>query len=261
MSAGSSRSRLDLLLVALGHAPDADTAARLIMAGRVSLGGKNSAAVLTPGMQVNHDTELSVKEQPKYVSRAGLKLERGLDEFGIDVSGLVALDIGSSTGGFTDCLLQRGAKRVYAVDSGRGQLHSRLLTDERVISMERTNARLPFTLPEKAGIIVADVSFISLLTVLLPCMEHLNPDGHCVALLKPQFEARRAEVPTGGVIDSDAVLEAVVERFRNAAPVKGLHVTAITESPIRGDRGNREFLVLIARDEPTRSDDAQVGPI
>ena len=215
------------------------------MAGRVSLGGKDSAAVLTPGMQVSHDTELSVKEQPKYVSRAGIKLEHGLDEFGIDVSGLVALDIGASTGGFTDCLLQRGAKRVYAVDSGRGQLHARLLADERVISMERTNARMPFTLPEKVGIIVADVSFISLLTVLPPCLEHLEPGGHCVALLKPQFEARRVDVPRGGVIEDDAVLDAVVERFRDAAPSKGLQVTRITDSPIRGDRGNREFLVLI----------------
>lgn len=221
------------------------------MAGSVRLGGKDAAAVLTPGMQVSRNVELSVTEPPKYVSRAGLKLEHGLDEFGIDVTGLAALDIGASTGGFTDCLLQRGVKRVYAVDSGRGQLHSRLIADERVVSMERTNARNRFTLPEKVGIIVADVSFISLLTVLPPCMEHLAPGGHCVALLKPQFEARRGEVPRGGVIPDDAagnaVLEAVVERFRKAAPSKGLLVTGITGSPVRGDRGNREFLVRIAQ--------------
>ena len=246
MSGGSSRSRLDQLLVELGHAPDADTAARLIMAGEVALGGRDSAAVLTPGMQVSHDTELSVKVPPKYVSRAGLKLEHGLDTFGIDVWGLVGLDIGASTGGFTDCLLQRGAERVYAVDSGRGQLHSSLLVDERVVSMERTNARHPFTLPEKVGIIVADVSFISLLTVLPPCMEHLREGGHCVVLFKPQFEATRDEVPRGGVIKSDAVLDAVVERFQKAAPSKGLNVTGITESPLHGDRGNREFLMQIA---------------
>jgi 23S rRNA (cytidine1920-2'-O)/16S rRNA (cytidine1409-2'-O)-methyltransferase len=252
---GPGKSRLDRLLVALGHAPDADTAARIIMAGQVSLGGRDSAAVLTPGLQVNHNVELSVKAPPKYVSRAGLKLEHGLDEFGIDVSGLVALDIGSSTGGFTDCLLQRGAKRIYAVDSGRAQLHSRLLADERVTSMERTNARKPFALPEKTGIIVADVSFISLLTVLPPCMEHLGPGGHCVALLKPQFEARRADVPRGGVIESDAVLDAIVKRFTEAAPSKGLRVAEITDSPLRGDRGNREFLVRIAlwnRVDPTK---------
>lgn len=249
MSGSTSRTRLDRLLVELGHAADNDAAARIIMAGNVSLGGRHAGAVLTPGMVVDSDVEVTVKKPPKFVSRAGLKLEHALEKFRIDVSGLVALDIGASTGGFTHCLLQRGASRVYAVDSGRGQLHSRLLTDERVINMERINARKPFNLPEKAGILVADVSFISLLAVLPPSLEHLEPDGHCVALLKPQFEARRDEVPRGGVIASEAVLQTVIERFTNNAPKYGLAVTGIVESPIRGDRGNREFLVRIARRE------------
>ncbi len=247
MSVRTNRTRLDQLLVAKGFASDADSAARMIMAGAVSLGGKDAAAVLTPGMLVGADVELTVSEPAKYVSRGGLKLERGLDAFEIDVSGLIALDIGASTGGFTDCLLQRGAARVYAVDSGRGQLHSRLLADERVVSMERTNARKPFTLPEKVQIIVADVSFISLLAVLPPSMEHLDAGGRCAALLKPQFEARRDEVPRGGVIENEAVLSRVVERFTAEAPGRGLRVTGIVDSPITGDRGNREFLVRIER--------------
>lgn len=245
MSVDTSRTRLDQLLVVRGQAPDTDAAGRMVMAGEVSLGGKHAAAVLTSGMMVEADVEMVVRPRPKFVSRAGLKLERGLDEFGVDVSGLVALDIGASTGGFTDCLLQHGTVRVYAVDSGRGQLHSSLLMDQRVISMERTNARKPFTLPEKVQIIVADVSFISLLAVLAPSMEHLEPGGHCIALLKPQFEAKRDEVPRGGVIESEAVLQAVIERFTADATARGLKVTGIVESPITGDRGNREFLVRI----------------
>ncbi len=215
------------------------------MAGKVSLSGRDAAAVLTPGMLVRSDVEMTVAEPPRFVSRAGFKLERGLEEFGVEVDGLVALDIGASTGGFTDCLLQQDASRVYAVDSGRGQLHSRLVADDRVVSMERTNARKPFTLPERVQIIVADVSFISLLAVLPPCMAHLEPGGHCIALLKPQFEARRDEVPAGGVITSEAVLQSVVERFTADAPKRGLSVTGIVESPIQGDRGNREFLIRI----------------
>lgn len=247
MGVDTSRTRLDLLMVARGHATDVDVAARKIMAGEVSLAGKASAAVLTPGMTVNTDVEMVVAQPPKFVSRAGLKLERGLDEFKMDVSGMVALDIGASTGGFTDCLLQRDAVRVYAVDSGRGQLHSSLITDDRVISMERTNARKPFLLPEKVQIIVADVSFISLLAVLPPSMEHLQPGGHCIVLLKPQFEAKRDEVPRGGVIESETVLQAVIERFTADAPKVGLKVTGRVESPITGDRGNREFMVRIER--------------
>ncbi len=235
------------MLVQLGHCEDVDAAARLIMAGKVKLGGRYAAAVLTPGMMVGSDAELRVDQPPRFVSRGGLKLERGLDAFQIDVSGLVALDIGSSTGGFTDCLLQRGAKRVYAVDSGRGQLHSRLQADERVASMERPNARKPSNIPQQVGIVVADVSFISLLAVLPESLEHLKQGGECVAMLKPQFEARRDEVPRGGVIADDAVVERVVERFGRDARERGLQVSGIVESPITGDRGNREFLVRLSR--------------
>ncbi|MDA0676503.1 MAG: TlyA family RNA methyltransferase [Chloroflexi bacterium] len=247
MSPRSNKTRLDELLVELGHAADADTAARMVMAGRVKLSGSDAAAVLTPGMRVSSDAEVTVAEPPRFVSRGGLKLERGLDEFGIDVTGMVALDLGASTGGFTDCLLQRGAKRVYAVDSGRAQLHTQLIADSRVISMERTNARKGFTLPEKVRVIVADLSFISLLAVLPQNMEHLEPDGHCVVLLKPQFEAERREVPRGGVIEDPATVDAIIERFRHNAAALGLEMAGIVESPVRGDRGNREFLVRIVR--------------
>ena len=250
MSSRSNKTRLDELLVQLGHATDVEAAARLVMAGRVKLSGSDAAAVLTPGMRVSSDAEVIVAEPPRFVSRGGLKLERGLDEFEIDVTGMVALDLGASTGGFTDCLLQRGAIRVYAVDSGRAQLHAQLVADPRVKSMERTNARKGFTLPEKVQVIVADLSFISLLAVLPQNMEHLESGGHCIALLKPQFEAERTEVPRGGVIEDAATVDALVARFRQNAAALGLEITGIVESPIRGDRGNREFLVRIVRAEP-----------
>ena len=245
MSGRPKKIRLDALMVERGLAEDTDTAARLVMAGQVSVTGPLDGTVLTPGIQVSESETVSLRERGKFVSRGGLKLERALDEFEIDVTGMVALDVGASTGGFTDCLLQRGASKVYAVDAGRGQLHNRLANDSRVISMERTNARKPFTLPEKVDIIVADVSFISLLTALPPCLPHLKHGGFCVALIKPQFEAMRHEVGEGGVISDEETVERVISRFREKAPEHGLKVERITESPVRGDSGNREFVSLL----------------
>jgi 23S rRNA (cytidine1920-2'-O)/16S rRNA (cytidine1409-2'-O)-methyltransferase len=245
MSGRPKKRRLDDLLVERGLAADRETAARLVMAGQAQVTGPLDGTVLTPGIMVGEDETVSLREQAKFVSRGGLKLERALDEFEIDVTGMAALDVGASTGGFTDCLLQRGASRVYAVDAGRGQLHNRLLNDPRVVSMERTNARKPFHLPEQVDIIVADVSFISLLVALPPCLSHLKPGGLCVALVKPQFEARRGEVGEGGVISDDETLHRVVSRFQDEGPEHGLKVERIIGSPVRGDRGNREFLSLL----------------
>ena len=245
MSKRPIRRRLDDLLVDEGLAPDAGTAARLIMAGRVQIADLDAGPVLSAGMTFPEGTDLSLKPAPKYVSRGGLKLEHALVEFGIDVTGMVALDVGASTGGFTDCLLQHGAKHVFAVDAGRGQLHERLVRDPRVTSMERTNARIGFELPEPVDIITADVSFISLYAVLPRSFAHLKPGGVCVALLKPQFEARRDEVGHGGVIHDDEVRGRVVDRFFAAAAGHCVELLAWKESPVRGSAGNREFLIKV----------------
>lgn len=242
MSDRPKKKRLDALMVERGLAESPASAARLIMAGEARVTGPLDGTVLTPGILISEGESVSLRVQKKFVSRGGFKLEHALNEFEIDVTGLVALDLGASTGGFTDCLLQRGTTRVYGVDAGRGQLHNKLINDQRVISMERTNARNPFNLPEKVDIIVADVSFISVLSVLPTSLPHLKPDGVLVALVKPQFEALRGEVGAGGVITDDGVLKRVVSRFREQAPQHGLKVERIIDSPIRGDKGNREFL-------------------
>lgn len=242
MSDRPKKRRLDALMVERGLAGDVASAGRLIMAGEARVTGPLDGTVLTAGILISESEIISLRERKRFVSRGGLKLEHALTEFEIDVTDFVALDLGASTGGFTDCLLQRGAVRVYGVDAGRGQLHNNLINDSRVISMERTNARNPFHLSEKVDIIVADVSFISILTVLPACLSHLKPGGTCVALVKPQFEAPKGEVGEGGVVDDDDVLKRVVSRFREQAPQHGLKVERIIDSPIRGDKGNREFL-------------------
>ena len=244
MGERTKKARLDQLLVARGLAADVSTAMRLIMAGEVIV-EHHDAIVLTPGLMLQADAGVQLAERPRYVSRGGYKLEFALRRFHVNVTGRVALDIGASTGGFTDCLLQHGATRVYAVDSGRGQLHNRLLLDSRVVSMERTNARNGVALPEPVELLVADVSFISLLAVLPACIGNLRPGGVCIALFKPQFEAARREVGEGGVISDDGTVARVLARFVQKAPQAGLEVRRIARSPMLGDRGNREFLVLL----------------
>jgi len=239
-----SRQRLDSLMVQRSLAPTREKARALIMAGVVLFQGK---VVDKPGTMVPEEAELRLVEQPLFVSRGGVKLAHALDQLGIDVSLLAALDIGASTGGFTDCLLQRGTRRVYAVDVGYGQIDYRLRTDSRVVVMERVNARYPFDLPEPVDLVVADVSFISLEMVLPNAVTWLKPGGAIVALVKPQFEAGREQVGKGGVVRDPRVHAQVLGRFVSWTLSQGLRFGGLVASPITGAEGNREFLVLLRK--------------
>jgi 23S rRNA (cytidine1920-2'-O)/16S rRNA (cytidine1409-2'-O)-methyltransferase len=237
------KSRLDTLLVARGLAPTRAKAQALILAGLVEVEGR---AAEKAGEAFDEDAKIAVAgpEHP-YVSRGGVKLAAALDRFGIDPSGRVCLDVGASTGGFTDCLLQRGATRVYAVDVGHGQLDARLRADPRVVVRERVNARALSSaeVPEAVSLAVIDVSFISLRLILPAVVPLVEPAGAVVVLVKPQFEAGRGEVPRGGVVRSEAIRRRVVEEIEHAGRGLGLEVLETLESPIRGARGNTEFLL------------------
>ena len=237
------KSRLDVALVARGLAPTRERAQALILAGRVAVDGRPATKA---GQPVSDDAALAVAEPPHpYVSRGGVKLAAALDRFGIDPAGKTCLDVGASTGGFTDCLLQRGAARVYAVDVGHGQLDARLRADPRVVVRERVNARSlsEADVPERVEIAVVDVSFISLRLVLPATAARVAPGGAIVALVKPQFEAGRGEVPRGGVVRSEATRRRVVEEVAEAGRALGLAVLGVVPSPIAGARGNAEFLL------------------
>ena len=239
-------TRLDRLLVERGIAESCEQARAMIMAGIVEVpGGKQTRP--TAGMRVHDDERVAVKARPRYVSRGGDKLAHALEAFGLDPRGKTALDVGASTGGFTDCLLQRGAVRVYAVDVGRGQLHNRLLGDDRVVSMERVNARRGFDLPERVDLVVADVSFISLRLVLPPALDHLRDGGAVIALLKPQFETCPDKVGKGGVVRDRLTHAETIGQFVDWATAERLRVLNLTSSPLLGDKGNREFFFLLAR--------------
>lgn len=242
----SARVRLDQLLVERGLVESRSRAQALIMAGQVRVGEGDAARLdRKPGDLVGVATPIAVVERDPYVSRGGHKLAAGLDAFGIDPAGLVCLDAGASTGGFTDVLLQRGARRVYAVDVGRGQLADSLRRDPRVVSMERTNARTlgPAILPEPVALAVVDVAFISLRLVLGPIAACFGPaGGSLVALVKPQFEAGR-EALDRGVVRDPAVHLAVLRRVVAEARALGLAAGDALASPILGPEGNREFLL------------------
>jgi 23S rRNA (cytidine1920-2'-O)/16S rRNA (cytidine1409-2'-O)-methyltransferase len=247
------RVRLDQLLVERGLVETRSRAQALVLAGAVGVGEGDAARYdRKPGELVPADTPVSVAEREPFVSRGGHKLAAALDAFEIDPRGLVALDVGASTGGFTDVLLQRGAQRVYALDVGRGQLAESLRRDLRVVSMERTNARTltATTLPERIAIVTVDVSFISLALVLAPIAATLrptppNPPGHIVALVKPQFEAGRGRTDHG-VVRDPAIHREVFDRIVSAARETGLGTRAVIASPLLGPEGNREFLVHLA---------------
>jgi 23S rRNA (cytidine1920-2'-O)/16S rRNA (cytidine1409-2'-O)-methyltransferase len=238
------KPRLDQLLVEQGLAENGTQARALILAGKVFAGTRR---LDKPGMLVAADSALEVKGRAHpYVSRGGLKLAQSLDAFGIDPTGLVCLDIGASTGGFTDVLLQRGAARVYAVDVGHGQLHWKLRNDPRVLVRERVNARtLTATdVPEMVDLVVVDASFIGLGLVLPAPLQRLKPGGRLIALIKPQFEVGPEHVGKGGVVRDPALHEAVCARIRAHLEAElGLHVIGLTESPILGPEGNKEFLI------------------
>jgi 23S rRNA (cytidine1920-2'-O)/16S rRNA (cytidine1409-2'-O)-methyltransferase len=238
--------RLDALLMERGLAASRERARALILAGQVRVNGQvvSKAGAMVPETA---DVELLGRDHP-YVGRGGVKLAHALDVFDIDVSGVTALDIGASTGGFTDVLLQRGASRVVALDVGHGQLDWRLRTDPRVVVLERLNARAltAVQLPPDARtfpLVTIDVSFISLRQILPVLPPLLSPGAHVITLVKPQFEAGRAEVGKGGIVRDGAVHARVVQEVSEAADALGLERAGLTDSPIAGMEGNREFLL------------------
>jgi len=235
-----AKERLDKLLVSRGLAESREQAQRLIMAGLVLVNDRPSTK---PGHKIPTDAEIRVKERPPYVSRGGHKLAAGLDAFGVDPAGWVCADLGASTGGFTDVLLQRSAARVYAVDVGYGQLHWRLRNDPRVVVMERTNARYLQSLPEPVQLAVIDASFISLRLLLPAAQRVLAPGGQIIALIKPQFEAGRERVGKGGVVRDERVHRQVLREVVAWAAAHDLGPQGLLPSPIRGPKGNREFLL------------------
>jgi 23S rRNA (cytidine1920-2'-O)/16S rRNA (cytidine1409-2'-O)-methyltransferase len=239
MAKRQPRERLDVLLVERKLAESRAQAQRLIRAGLVSV---ECQAADKPGTRVAADAKIALQARPRFVSRGGEKLEAALGHFGLDVAGAVAADVGASTGGFTDCLLQRGASRVYAIDVGYGQLDWRLRNDDRVVVVERTNARYLESLPEPVDLVTADVSFISLELILPTAAGWLRPKGQVVALIKPQFEAGRREVGKGGVVRDPEVHRDVMQRIIGAASVLGLGLRGLVTSPLRGPAGNVEFL-------------------
>ncbi len=239
--------RLDVVLVEQGFFASREQAQRAIMAGEVKIGTgvANKASMLVPG-----DAELAVKTPPKFVGRGGLKLESALDYFGIDPTGSIALDIGASTGGFTDCLLQRGAAKVYAVDVGHGQLAWKIRDDPRVIVHEKLNARFlsPRDIPELVNICVIDVSFISLTLILPKAFELISPGGVILGLIKPQFELRPEDVGRGGIVRDTALHEKAKQSILDfVAREKRFTVVGIVESAITGMDGNREFFICLRR--------------
>jgi 23S rRNA (cytidine1920-2'-O)/16S rRNA (cytidine1409-2'-O)-methyltransferase len=240
----ATKTRLDVALVERGLAESRAAAQRLVMAGLVFSGDRRLDKA---GQSVNADTLLEVRGQPHpYVSRGGLKLEKALDHFSISVAGRIALDVGASTGGFTDCLLQRGAARVYAVDVGTNQLAWKLRSDPRVVSLEKTNIRdVPKAkIPEPVDLIVCDVSFIGLRTALPSALALAEPGAHLVALIKPQFEVGKGRVGKGGIVREPELHEEVCETISKwLAEQKGWRVLGVTESPITGADGNKEFLI------------------
>ena len=245
----SSRQRADVLLLERGLVESREQAQALIMAGAVL---SPAGRVQKAGAFLDPDTPLELRERLPYVSRGGVKLAHALDTWAehhsISLEGITALDVGASTGGFTDCLLQRGAARVYAVDVGHGQLHYRLRQDPRVVCMEKVNTRYPFELPEAVDLLVADVSFISITMALPESLAHLKANGYAIVLVKPQFEARRGEVGKGGIIRNDALRADILARVRSWLESRDdLTLLDTIPSPITGDAGNREFLALLRK--------------
>jgi 23S rRNA (cytidine1920-2'-O)/16S rRNA (cytidine1409-2'-O)-methyltransferase len=249
-----ARKRLDQLLVDRGLAPSRAAAQALLLAGEVELAGAGSRN-LKPGQLVAADAHVSVVERPRWASRAGDKLVAALDAFGVDPAGAACLDSGASTGGFTDVLLAQGARTVYAVDVGRGQLLDRLRRDPRVVILERTNLRELDTLPEPIDLATLDLSFISLGLVLPAVRRLVRVGGRVVALVKPQFEAGRDAVPRGGVVRDPAVHREVLLAFAASARSAGFGPVDVIGSPLAGTDGNREFLALLG-DPPGLTDEA-----
>lgn len=244
-----NRKRIDALMVSLGVAPSREKAKEMIKSGNVYLNGK---VVSKAGLLASDCDIIEYKgESERYVSRGGLKLEKAVDVFKLDLNGYLCIDIGASTGGFTDCMLQNGAKKVYAVDSGSGQLSPKLKTDHRVIDLEKTNFRYitEKEIPERADFASADVSFISLKYILPALSPLLKDGGSAVCLIKPQFEAGRENVGKKGVVKDPRVHIKVIKNVCSYAVQAGFSVSALDFSPVKGPEGNIEYLVYLKKDE------------
>ncbi len=242
------KERLDVLLVERGLAASREKAKAIIMSGSVYVKGQREDK---PGTNIDvSETDIEVRSNPlKYVSRGGLKLEKAIEEFGIDPKGWICMDIGSSTGGFTDCMLRNGAVKVYSIDVGHGQLDWKLRNDERVVCMEKTNFRYmtPDRIEDAIDLASADVSFISLDKILPPAFAILKEHGIMVCLIKPQFEAGREQVGKKGVVRDRKVHEEVIGRILDVAAENGFAPTGLTFSPIKGPEGNIEYLLLLEK--------------
>ena len=237
-----AKRRVDSLLVARGLAESREKARAAVLAGDVLVG---ESLVAKPGTLIDETVELRLLGRPAYVSRGGEKLAHALAAFAVDVEGLTAVDVGASTGGFTDCLLQRGARRVYAVDVGYGQLDYRLRQDPRVVVMERVNARYLRSLPDEVDLATVDVSFIGLERVLPAVARLLKPGAPIVALFKPQFQARKGEVGKGGVVRDPLLIATLIGRFLAWAVGYGFRIRGLTPSPLLGPAGNQELFLLL----------------
>lgn len=242
----SNKERVDLVLVERGLAESRNMAQRLIMAGQVRANGE---VVMKPSRCIDADTILTIDRGPRFVSRGGEKLAAALITFHLSAEGLVCADVGASTGGFTDCLLQNGAERVYAIDVGYGLLHWRLRQDDRVILMERSNARYLEQLPEPIDLTTIDVSFISLRQILPIVHRWLQVTGQVIALVKPQFEAGREAVGRGGVVRDSMVHRQVLLEIIEASRKIGFFPSGLIRSPLLGPKGNLEFLLWLQQED------------
>ncbi|MBA3870135.1 MAG: TlyA family RNA methyltransferase [Anaerolineae bacterium] len=243
----SAKQRIDTLMFERGLAPSREKARAMIMAGEVLV---DNQPISKPGSPVDLKAEIIVKNKPRFVSRGGDKLAWALENFKMNVSGRVCADVGASTGGFTDCLLQNGAARVYAIDVGYGQIDYALRQDERVIVIERTNARYLEALTESVNFVTVDASFISL-KILIPTIKNwLQPSADLVLLIKPQFEAGREEVGKGGVVRDSKIHKRVLTDILGALRQLGFDIRGLTTSPIKGPAGNTEFLTWIHFGDP-----------
>jgi 23S rRNA (cytidine1920-2'-O)/16S rRNA (cytidine1409-2'-O)-methyltransferase len=241
----SNKKRLDLKLSELYPAYSRRQIQSWIMQGKVIV---NDAVITKNGILIPDDARIVLNiEEPKYVSRAGFKLEKALDHFKIDVTDLVALDAGLSTGGFADCLLQRGIKKIYGIDVGYGQVHEKIRNDPRVVVMERTNLREVRELGEKVDLATLDLSFISVLKVMEAINSVMKDDGQLIVLIKPQFEAQKHDVGRGGIIKDPAIHQRVIEHVTKGVEAAGFSCIGVIESPIEGATGNKEFLGYFRR--------------
>ena len=237
------KKRLDVLVLEQHQHLSRNQIQSFIMQGKVTVEGKKETK---PGTQIDVTAEIMLSvQEPKYVGRAGFKLEAALDHFKLDVKDLITLDAGISTGGFTDCLLQRGVRRVYGVDVAKGQVHEKVVSNPRLVLLEKTNLRYLESLPESVDLITLDLSFISVLKVIPAVSQFLKPDGKIIILIKPQFEADRQDIGKGGLVKSEVVHQKVIEKIKIGMKEHGFSMLGVIESPITGaTSGNKEFLAL-----------------